>query len=89
MAHIQDIHALEQKIADAVQEYMDNKDAYFNTRVHIYLNDDMEYDAELLEDVNADEDRGIYPIDYFITNNATEIDYDNISKVANEWIFLI
>jgi len=32
MATIQDIHALEERIYDAVQEYLDNPDGYTRTR---------------------------------------------------------
>ena len=46
MANIQDIHALEERIYDAVQEYLDNPDGYENATLHVYLDED---DMELKE----------------------------------------
>ena len=40
MASIQDIQALEERIYDAVQEYLDNPDGYENAVLHVYLDDD-------------------------------------------------
>ena len=36
MASIQDIQALEERIYDAVQEYLDNPDGYKNATLHVY-----------------------------------------------------
>ena len=40
MASIQDIQALEERIYDAVQEYLDNPDGYENATLHVYLDED-------------------------------------------------
>ena len=44
MASIQDINALEERIYDAVQEYLDNPDGYENATLHVYLDEnEMKY----------------------------------------------
>ncbi len=93
MASIQDIHALEERINDAVQEYLDNPKAYTNPRIRVWLNEDeMEYRAECIdEDIDVNEDEGIYDIMRFIHVSLPyreEIDNDAVSEVANSWVFL-
>ena len=39
MASIQDIHALEERIYDAVQEYLDYPSGYQKPVLHVFLND--------------------------------------------------
>ena len=49
MANWQDIRALEERIYDAVLEYLGNADAYQNAVLHVYLNqDDMLHTLQLL-----------------------------------------
>lgn len=87
MASIQDIHALEERIYDAVQEYLDNPDGYENATLHVYLNEDeMEYRAEMEDNLQGTEDDGIYPIADLIRDG--EPDNDKASDIANSWIFL-
>ena len=45
MACIQDIQALEQKIYDAVEEYLQYPDGYDKPILHVYLDEDMTYQA--------------------------------------------
>ena len=87
MASIQDIHALEERIFDAVQEYLDNPDGYSNATLHVYLDeDDMEYRAEMEDNLQGTEDEGIYPVADLIRDG--EPDNDKASDIANSWIFL-
>jgi hypothetical protein len=87
MASIQDIHALEERIYDAVQEYLDNPDGYENATLHVYLDEDeMEYRAEMEDNLQGTEDDGIYPIADLIRDG--EPDNDKASDIANSWIFL-
>ena len=86
MASIQDIQALEQKIYDAVQEYLDYPDGYQKPVLHVFLNDEMEYQAEIEDNLNGTEDDGIYPIESLIYEG--EPDNDKASDIANSWIFL-
>ena len=67
MATIQDIQALEVRIYEAVEEYLDAPDAYDNPVLHIYLDKDrMEYRAEIAENMTGGEDDGIYDIESII-----------------------
>lgn len=90
MASIQDIQALEEKIYDAVQEYLDYPDGYQKPVLHVYLNDEMEYQAEIDDNLSGTEDDGIYPIESLIRegDNGREPDNDKASDIANSWIFL-
>ncbi len=91
MASIQDIQALEEKIYDAVQEYIDNPDGYDKAVLHVYLDeDDMIHRAEIDEDLQGTEDGGIYAIESLIRegDNGPEVDVDRASDIANSWIFL-
>ena len=87
MATIQDINALEERIYDAVQEYLDNPDGYEHATLHVYLDkNEMEYRAEMEDNLQGTEDDGIYPIEDLIRDG--EPDNDKASDIANSWIFL-
>ena len=91
MATIQDIQALEEKIYDAVQEYLDNPDGYENAVLRVYLDeDDMIHRAEIDEDLQGTEGDGIYPIESLIRedDDGPEVDNDRASDIANSWVFL-
>ena len=87
MASIQDIQALEVQIYDAVQEYLDNPASYEHATLHVDLDkDDMEYRADMEDNLQGTEDDGIYPIADLIRDG--EPDNDKASDIANSWIFL-
>ncbi len=87
MATIQDIHALEERIYDAVQEYLDNPEGYEHATLHVYLDkNEMEYRAEMEDNLQGTENDGIYPIEDLIRDG--EPDNDKASDIANSWIFL-
>ena len=91
MASIQDIQALEERIYDAVQEYLDNPDGYENAVLRVYLDeDDMIHRAEIDDNLQGSEDDGIYAIESLIRegDNGHEVDIDRASDIANSWIFL-
>lgn len=91
MANWQDIKVLEECIYDAVQEYLDNSEAYNNAVLHVFLDyDEMTHKAEIEENIEINEDNGIYSIDSLIRicNDGREPDIDRISDIANSWIFL-
>ena len=91
MASIQDIQALEEKIYDAVQEYIDNPDGYENAALRVYLDeDDMIHRAEIDDNLQGTEDDGIYAIESLIRegDDGPEVDVDRASDIANSWIFL-
>ena len=90
MASIQEIQALEEKIYDAVQEYLDNPDGYESAVLRVYLDDDMIHRAEIDDNLQGTEDDGIYAIESLIRegDDGLEVDVDRASDIANSWIFL-
>ena len=91
MASIQDIQALEERIYDAVQEYLDNPDGYDKAVLRVYLDeDDMIHRAEIDDNLQGTEDDGIYAIESLICegDDGPEVDIDRASDIANSWIFL-
>ena len=91
MASWQDIRAFEERIYDAVQEYINNFEAYKNAVLHVYLDQDtMTYQAEIDENLSGTEDDGIYTIVSVVRNGdeGKEPDIDRISDIANSWLFL-
>lgn len=86
---IQDIRALEERISDAVSDYLMCPDGYSQPVLHVYLDqDDMTYKAEVDDNLIGTEDDGVYPIASVLTEDGTDSDYDAISRIANSWIFL-
>ena len=91
MATIQDIQALESQIYDAVEEYLDAPESYNRPTLHVFLDkDDMEYRAEMDDNLEGTEDDGIYPAEDLVREgcDGNEPDIDRISDIANSWIFL-
>lgn len=91
MATIQDIRALELRIYEAVEEYLSAPNAYDNPVLHVYLDkDQMEYHAEIAENMTGSEDDGVYSVESVVRegNEGLEPDNDRASDIANSWIFL-
>lgn len=91
MANWQDIRELEERIYDAVSEYLDNSAAYKSAVLHVYLDHDrMVYQAEIDDDLSGNENDGVYAIKDVIRSgdDGLEPDVDRISDIANSWIFL-
>ena len=78
MANWQDIKALEERIYEAVEEFLNNQEAYAMPVLYVYLDrDDMTYKAAAEDGLQGTDDDG-----------KQEPDIDKISDVANSWIFL-
>lgn len=91
MANWQDIRALEERIYDAVDEYLANSEAYKDASLHVWLDeDDMIYRAEVDDNLAGSEDDGVYAIAGVVRqgDEGLEPDVDRISDIANSWIFL-
>ncbi len=91
MASIQDIRALEERIYEAVEEYLDNPDGYDKPVLHVFLdNDRMEYRAEMVDGLTGGDDDGVYAAEGLVRDGdeGPEPDIDRISDIANSWIFL-
>lgn len=91
MADWLDIRNLEERIYEVVDDYLKYPDGYTNPSLRVFLNEDeMKYNAELEDNLKANEDDGIYPILDIIRDGeeGKEPDVDKISDIANSWIFL-
>lgn len=92
MANWQDIRALEERIYEQVEEFLNNQEAYAMPVLHVYLDqDDMTYKAAAEDGLHGTEDDGIYPMPELVRmgdDGKQEPDIDKISDVANSWIFL-
>lgn len=92
MANWQDIRALEERIYEQIEEFLNNQEAYAMPVLNVYLDhDDMTYKAAAEDGLQGTEDESIYPMPELIRmgdNGKPEPDIDKISDVANSWIFL-
>ena len=90
MATIQDIRALELRINEAVEEYLGAPDAYDRPVLHVYLDNQGEYCAEIAEGLTGGEDDGVYAVESVVRegDGGLEPDNDRASDIANSWIFL-
>lgn len=93
MATIQQIQALEERITEVVQEYIDSADCYENPWLQI-----KRQNGELTMDIiqNGSKidtcDLETYPMADLVCTEQdgtpSEPNYDEINEVANSWIFL-
>ena len=92
MAGWQDIRALEERIYDVVDDYLNYPDGYKHPVLKVYLyQDEMQYKAELDDNLDGSEDEGIYSITDLIRigeDGKPEPNVDKISDIANSWIFI-
>ena len=92
MATIQDIQALEERIYDVVQEYLDNKEGYFTPMLVVKReSDDLNVyieDTDCL--VEGDSNMEMYFMDSLIRegDEGDEPDVDRINEIANDWLFI-
>lgn len=91
MSSIQEIHALEQRIYDIVQDFVDGN----------YDNDDVlaigrrcgkiALKADAKEAIKVGKTTELYPLNELVRkgdDNELEPDNDKISDIANSWLFL-
>ena len=91
MSSIQEIHALEQRIYDIVQDFVDGN----------YDNDDVlaigrrcgkiTLKADAKEAIKVGKTTELYPLNELVRkgdDNELEPDNDKISDIANSWIFI-
>lgn len=91
MTTIQEIRALELKIYEAAEEYLNAPDDYNNPVLHVWLDpDEPAPQAEVASNLTGDENEGIYPIASILRegDDGQEPDIDRISEIANSWLFL-
>lgn len=91
MSTIQDIHALEERIYDFVEEYLGGNYApddvlAINTRCG-----KVSIKADARDRIKIGKTTEVYPFSDLVCigdNNVQEPDYDKISEVANSWLYL-
>lgn len=92
MARIQDIKEFETLITDVVNEYIQEMDCYDNPVLAIWRRCGQHY-VKVNDPANLKlpKDSETYPIANCIQtgeDGTTEPNWDYISKVANEWVFV-
>ena len=91
MASIQDIHALEQRIYDVVDDYI--REAYLPTDVLVIGQrcGKITLKADSREAIKVGKNTELYPLKGLVRtsdNGTPEPDNDKISNIANSWLFL-
>ena len=91
MARIQDIKQFEELICATVDEYLQEMDCYDHPVLAIWR-EDGEHQVIIDEPSNLplSDDMEQYPIEEVILNEVDSMtpNYDRISAIANEWVFL-
>ncbi|MBQ6038010.1 MAG: hypothetical protein IJL37_05035 [Bacteroidaceae bacterium] len=91
MSSIQDIHALEERIFDIVQQYLDclyNEDDVFSISKRCGK---LILKADASENIKVGKTTELYPLKDLVRNGEDgnlESDNDKISEIANSWLFL-
>lgn len=91
MSSIQDIHALEERIYDIVQDYVNNN---YNEEDVLAVGrrcGKITLNADAKDKIKIGKTTQIYPLRDFVRtddNGAPEPDNDKISDVANSWVFV-
>ena len=91
MSSRQDIHALEERIYDYVDDYINggyNEDDVLDISIRCGK---VSLKADAKENIKIGKTTQIYPLSTLVRpgdNNAQEPDGDKISDIANSWVFL-
>jgi len=86
MARIQDIKALEERIGDAVEEYLQYPADHTTPVLKVWLDTDtLRYEAAVEDAAEPQEDT--FPMAELLIDGS-EPDYDKISEIANGFLFI-
>ena len=91
MSSIQDIHALEERIYDYVEEYLGGNYAPDDVLAISTRCGKVSLKADSRDHIKICETTEVYPFSTLIClgdNNAQEPDNDKISYIANTWLYL-
>ena len=90
MNNIQDIHALEQRIYDIVQDYIDGNMDDDDVLAVCRHCGQVSLDVDSPKAVKVDKTTEIYPLKTFVCSEEDfpTLDNDKISELANKWIFV-
>lgn len=91
MSSIQDIHVLEQRISDIVEDYIKK---FYNDDDVLAIGlccGNFSFKADKQEKIKVGKTTEIYPLKHLIRtddNGNPELDCDKISDIANSWLFI-
>ena len=91
MSSIQDIHALEERIYDYVEEYLGGNYAPDDVIAISIRCGKVSLKADARDHIKIGKTTEVYPFSKLVhlgDNNAPEPDNDKISDIANNWLFL-
>lgn len=94
MARIQDIKQFEELINETVNEYLQERDCYEDPVLAIYREEgQLQVVIDDPENMHLSKDSETYPIAGVVCAsdedvNQLEPDYDGISMIANQWVFI-
>ena len=90
MSSIQDIHALEERIYDYVEEYLGGNYAPDDVLAISTRCGKVSLKADARDHIKTGKTTEVYPFSTLmrLNENAQEPDNDRISDIANSWIFL-
>ena len=91
MSSIQDIHALEERIYDYVEEYLGGNYGADDVLAISTCCGKVSLKADARENIKIGKTTEIYPLSTLVRpgeNNAQEPDNDKISDIANSWLFI-
>lgn len=87
MVTIQDINELEYKISEVVQEYIDNVEGYDRPLLKITRTPEgIKPEIVENESIYDNGDEATYDLTGLV--NGDEPNYDAVSEIANQWLFL-
>ena len=91
MSSIQDIHALEERIYDYVEEYLGGNYAPDDVLAISTRCGKVSLKADARDHIKIGKTTEVYPFSTLVRpsdNNAPEPDNDKISDIANSWVYL-
>jgi len=94
MKRIQDVRDFENEIAAKVEEYLQETDCYQHPVLAIFREDgELQVEIDDPENFNLSEDDETYAMAEVIRASEDdpeqlEPDFDGISRIANEWVFI-
>lgn len=76
---------MEERIYDAVDEYLANSEAYKNAGLHVWLDEkDMIYRAEVDDNLAGSEDDGIYAVETVVRKGDEDLEPEQMDKFSDE-----
>lgn len=88
MVSYQDIKEFEERISEALLDYLEVPEAYETPYLYIYLDEcTRSYQAEVIDEAGAELD-GYYEVEKFLDREENAPNMDEVSRLANSYMFL-